>query len=301
MTGESFAGHYIPSIAHKIIQANAEERGTYVNMKGIAMGNPWVNPSLHFKTYPVFEYINNLITKDEADKMLRQWPECDQMLSKYCNTLNENFKREFCETVTDIHCEIPLWIPIYVYHPNINVYDIRLDCIGALCYDTDYLYDYLNQPDVKSKFDVYQNITWEECNYSVYFDMEWNMGTDVVHWIVELLDQGIIVVVYVGNMDLICNWVGNMKWLDEMEWSCKEEWNEEKVVEWSVDSIVAGQIKSMYNLTFMTVYDAGHMVPMDQPKHALDVINGLTHRNQQWDIPARTTTLTHSIINDISF
>ena len=34
-----------------------------------------------------------------------------------------------------------------------------------------------------------------------------------------------------------------------------------------------GSIRSSHNLTFLQVFNAGHMVPRDQPKAALDMLN----------------------------
>lgn len=39
-----------------------------------------------------------------------------------------------------------------------------------------------------------------------------------------------------------------------------------------VDGKAAGEIKSHKNLHFLRVYDAGHMVPMDQPKNAHEML-----------------------------
>jgi len=43
ITGESYAGHYIPSIAFYLVN-NATDLG--VNFKGVAIGNGWVDPIL---------------------------------------------------------------------------------------------------------------------------------------------------------------------------------------------------------------------------------------------------------------
>ena len=37
--------------------------------------------------------------------------------------------------------------------------------------------------------------------------------------------------------------------------------------------IYGGRFRNYKNFTFMRVYDAGHMVPMDQPANALKMIN----------------------------
>ena len=39
-----------------------------------------------------------------------------------------------------------------------------------------------------------------------------------------------------------------------------------------VDGRVAGSYKSYRGLTFMKLSDAGHLVPMDQPRTALDMV-----------------------------
>lgn len=40
ITGESYAGHYIPMFANYIISKN----NTDINLAGLALGNAWVDP-----------------------------------------------------------------------------------------------------------------------------------------------------------------------------------------------------------------------------------------------------------------
>jgi cathepsin A (carboxypeptidase C) len=47
LTGESYAGHYIPNIAHFLTNAN----DTDIKLAGIAIGNGWVDP---FYQYPAY-------------------------------------------------------------------------------------------------------------------------------------------------------------------------------------------------------------------------------------------------------
>ncbi|KAJ2411404.1 hypothetical protein GGF47_006299, partial [Coemansia sp. RSA 2524] len=42
---------------------------------------------------------------------------------------------------------------------------------------------------------------------------------------------------------------------------------------WLVGSEKAGEVKASNGLTFLKVYNAGHMVPMDQPVNAFNMIN----------------------------
>jgi carboxypeptidase C (cathepsin A) len=42
--------------------------------------------------------------------------------------------------------------------------------------------------------------------------------------------------------------------------------------DWLVDGKPAGALKNVDNFKFLKVFDAGHMVPMDQPKVALSML-----------------------------
>jgi cathepsin A (carboxypeptidase C) len=48
--GESYAGHYIPSIANHLY-FNPDER---IKLAGLAIGNGWVDPFYQYPAYPIF-------------------------------------------------------------------------------------------------------------------------------------------------------------------------------------------------------------------------------------------------------
>merc|ERR1719433_1581997 len=87
--------------------------------------------------------------------------------------------------------------------------------------------------------------------------------------VVDLLHRGIVVLIYAGDVDFICNYIGNRAWTLDMEWKYKEEFNAASEHDWGNGS---GLAKTANGLTFLQVYDAGHMVPYDKPKVALDMI-----------------------------
>ena len=58
ITGESYAGHYIPNIARKL----QLKEDPWINLAGIAIGNGWVDPFYQFAAYPKFATTHNLIS-----------------------------------------------------------------------------------------------------------------------------------------------------------------------------------------------------------------------------------------------
>lgn len=107
---------------------------------------------------------------------------------------------------------------------------------------------------------------------SVHEDMmaDWGHSFDSV--LPEMLEAGVRVMIYAGDKDLICNVLGNRRWVDSLKWSGSEEWGNARNKTWKVDGKSAGLVTEVGPLSFVVVNDAGHMVPMDQPANALDML-----------------------------
>lgn len=109
----------------------------------------------------------------------------------------------------------------------------------------------------------------------------------------DLLEGGINTLIYAGDVDFICNYLGNQAWTYGLKWSGGDDFRAATVHAWKG----AGLARVGGPLTFLQVYDAGkciiyfsqssdmrrlfthlfssfsgHMVPADQPKTALDMI-----------------------------
>jgi carboxypeptidase C (cathepsin A) len=61
-----------------------------------------------------------------------------------------------------------------------------------------------------------------------------------------------------------------------MDWSGSENFKQASTKSFLVDDKEAGLITSYGSLSFLKVHDAGHMVPMDQPKAALEMLKRWT-------------------------
>lgn len=93
------------------------------------------------------------------------------------------------------------------------------------------------------------------------------------HRLVPGILEQIPVLIYVGDADYICNWLGNQAWTDALEWPGQKTFNSADFKFLDVDGDRYGKLKSSGNFTFMKIFGAGHMVPMNQPKPSLDFLN----------------------------
>jgi len=91
--------------------------------------------------------------------------------------------------------------------------------------------------------------------------------------VTDILNAGLDTLVYSGDKDFICNWRGGESWTHEVAWEGQSDFDKASYQDWNVSGKSAGDLKVNKNLKFLRVFDAGHMVPMNQPKAALQMLN----------------------------
>eukprot|EP01018_Ginkgo_biloba_P017191 Gb_07103 [translate_table: standard] len=152
---------------------------------------------------------------------------------------------------------------------NVNYYDVRKECIGGLCNDFSNIENYLNQRSVWDVLGVGDQ-KFISCVPLVYEAMltDWMRNMEV--GIPTLIEDSIKLLVYGGEYDLICKLIGNSRWVNSMEWSGHQNFTKAHTKPFLVDDGEVGLISSCRPLSFLKVHDAGHMVPMDKRKDALE-------------------------------
>ncbi|KAM3302957.1 serine carboxypeptidase-like [Capsicum chacoense] len=269
ITGESYAGHYIPAFASCVHQGNKNKEGIYINLKGFAIGNGLTNPEIQYKAYTDYALDMKLINQDDYDNINQLYPKCQQEIKLCANGSEDACSRGFRDCIS-------IFNNITDIAGNINYYDIRKTCEDSHCYDFSRMETYLNDARVKKALGVPSVIDFVSCSSSVYraLKTDWMKNPEV--GIPSLLEDGINLLVYAGEYDLICNWLGNSNWVHAVEWSGQKGFGAAPSVSFSVEDEEKGVLKNSGPLTFLKVYDAGHMVPMDQPKAALEMLQRWT-------------------------
>ena len=86
-------------------------------------------------------------------------------------------------------------------------YDIRKKCEGPLCYDFSNVETLMNKRTVKDALGV-GDIEFVSCSNEVHNALAQDLMKNFEVDIPELLEDGIKVLIYAGEFDLICNWLG---------------------------------------------------------------------------------------------
>jgi len=115
---------------------------------------------------------------------------------------------------------------------------------------------------------------WAECATLPHIALLGDWMVNLAPKVTDILNDGSAdVLIYSGDKDFICNWRGGEAWTDKCSWSGQADFHKQEYKEWAVGSESAGALKTYENLKFLRVFESGHMVPMNQPEAALQMLN----------------------------
>ncbi|PVH87015.1 putative serine carboxypeptidase [Cadophora sp. DSE1049] len=281
-SSESYGGHYGPIFNEYIEEQNTKNiSGAHkISLETVLIGNGWYDPLIQYQAYynyTVFpgntydyspfnasvqaQFYNNLYG---AGNCVDQVKDCAvRGLNAICEAA-DNFCANLVENVYDIYL-------------GRDEYDMRELTPDPFPYS--FYVSYLNTPEVQAAIGAFQNFS--ESSEAVYEaftatgDDDREYGT--VAALRKLINQNITVMLYAGDADYNCNWLGNEAVSEEVNapnFSCAGYTNLT-----TSDSLIHGQVKQAAKFSFVRVYESGHEVPFYQPLASLEMferaINGL--------------------------
>lgn len=269
IAGESYGGHYVPAFASEILS----QKQRNINLKSVMIGNGL------FDSYTQYSYYRPMACGDGGYPAVLNQSTCQSMddaLPRCQSLIKSCYDSENVCMLATLYCADALLIPYQ--HTGLNVYDIRKDCEDSnLCYPAvGWATKWLNNDGVKDALGVEVG-GYDSCNFNLTekFIMTGDWMRPFSHLIPMVLEQ-IPVLIYAGDADFICNWLGNLAWTNELKWPGQKLYNAAEVFPLMMGSSHKsreyGQVKSAMNFTFMRIYEAGHMTPMDQPDKSLDFL-----------------------------
>lgn len=299
MSGESYAGIYLPWIAQTIVEGNAKggagRGGRQLNIAGVMLGNPWSDPVTQTGLYPAFAHGQGLISMAQRRALEARMGDCEKgvqgarsQCAECATHANPSIHETSCaacvrgSSVCDAIFDDILRSTGKYGESVINIYDVRemrpyfgsrewpvgLDTVGA----------YLGQQSVRDALHVpAASKRWSECDDSVYEHLVWDQFVGSMPKYKVLLEAGIKMLVFNGNFDLICNHLGNEAMLDALQWSGGADFRDAPRNVWMRNCgskcEVAGYAREAAGLSFVVVHGGSHMVPMDMGHAALDMLN----------------------------
>ncbi|KAI6127217.1 peptidase S10 serine carboxypeptidase [Pisolithus sp. B1] len=283
---ELFLTHF-PAYSKQLFHLAAEScSGIYAPNIAIIIGNGLMDGYIQYASMPDYLCEGPYLIFDNPNGQecvsLRSRVHTCQRLIRACHISQFHFVCSSAEFV----CNLQFYTA--VQSSGLNPYDVHLVCDpeenGPLCYrQMSWIERYMNIPEVKAAIGVAPQRLFKACNMGVNLaflrqgDSMWDMPASLP----KLINSRIQLLVYAGVTDMMCNFIGKECWLEVLHTDFLDKFLDAPTKVWITSSLkkVTGTIRSAGgngsqagNITFVTVLEAGHMVPYDQPEAALDLI-----------------------------
>ncbi|KAJ8516650.1 hypothetical protein ONZ45_g6071 [Pleurotus djamor] len=242
--GESFAGQYIPFFADAILGSSLS-----MPLRGIAIGNGWIDGRRQYPAYLDYAVKMGLLEENSEDWKYAK-KETEACIATY--TRYTDF-----EPANVAECE-HLVLDVAKGHDKkvkgqdmcINIYDIRYDDTKPACGmnwppDIKPITTYLDRPDVvRALHAEAHSEAWVECRGSIHSAFNKRESNSSITVLPKVLER-IPVLIFAGDQDLICNYVGLEAMIQAMTWN---------------------------GGTGLGIFNASHMAPFDVPHVTHDMI-----------------------------
>jgi serine carboxypeptidase-like clade 2 len=274
ISGESYAGIYVPTLAWNIINYNKiVPEVQRINLKGMIVGNGVTDWSVDTKPatielgfgYGLFSPEQRILYDDICFNNLKE-AECNTLKSKLASFVYKtvNFYDVFrkCEKPKVSDELLGKGKKPFNYTPWLDEHDLNM---SPPCNDASAPEAYFNRLDVKNLLHVDPYIKWEACSNTVNFN--YYRGTNGSYYLYKpLIKSGLKILIYSGDSDAAVPVNGTRKWIKNLRLHVERDWKSWKVDILDDDS--AGYIIKYKGLTFVTFKGVGHFVPQWKPAEA---------------------------------
>ncbi|ETV91962.1 hypothetical protein H310_13611 [Aphanomyces invadans] len=285
ITGESYAGMYIPFLVHQLVT----EPVAGLHLTGFAIGNPYTDQKIDDSSYMDYYYSHGLISIETYEAVQKNCkPEERWLCQDYypgCSDLCAATYREADWSMDDGDMDL-----YYIYGDVCRLQSNQTQALkyrGSIrplthrgvvgpCADT-FTNAYLNLPVVLEAIHVDKGQSYADCSDPV--GAMYTSSLTVLDKYPVILNAGLKALIYSGDADSVVNFIGTQRWLATdvgLNLTATEKWSS-----WfGPDKQLAGYTETYGNVTFKTVKGAGHMVPATRPLHGLYMFECFLYSNR---------------------
>lgn len=277
ITGESYAGHYVPQLAKLIVQS---KKG--INLKGIAIGNPLLEFNTDFNSRAEYLWSHGLVS-DSSYELLNSICNFSQIRRQ---AQKGRFTPECATVVKQTSEEISRYI---------NSYDVTLDvCLSSINGQSNLLWKlqeeerldvcvedetnkYLNRKDVQKALHAQLvGVTkWSDCSEVITYEQK-NLEVSTVPILGELALSGVRVLIYSGDQDSVIPLIGTRRLVSGLARESRLNTSLPYGV-WFEGQQVAGWTQAYGDnlISFATIRGASHEAPFSQPQRSLVLLTAV--------------------------
>ncbi|CAN4113230.1 unnamed protein product [Withania somnifera] len=272
ISGESYAGHYVPQLAQAIVNYNKKFSHPIINLKGLMVGNAVTDNKYDGIGTVTYWWSHSMISDKTYKKIMKSCNFTSEISSRKCDdsvsyAVNHEFGHIDQYSIYTPYCKIvqnetSLMNNKYVRFKNTI---IHRQFSGYDPCTENYAEVYYNRHDVQRA--MHANITgisykWTACSDTLL--KNWKDSDDSMLPIYKkLMAAGLRIWIFSGDTDSVVPVTATRFSLSHLNLKIKTPW-----YPWYSGTQVGGWTEVYDGLTFATIRGAGHEVPLFQPKRA---------------------------------
>ncbi|XP_027099430.1 serine carboxypeptidase-like 46 [Coffea arabica] len=288
LTGESYAGHYIPQLAMLLLEYNRQLNNKPIKLKGIALGNPLLDSEISIDASE-FLWSHGVI----SDDMLAMKKTVCNDSRYFVERIHKNLSKDCLDMYGTMREEVgndtdpgDLIMPPCLSPTTQSTFlggpaDAKVAkkiAVGDPCLG-DRIYAYLNKPGVQKALHIKTTrfpAVWDFCSGPLDYQAD-NMAANIIPLLSGILRENIRILLFSGDQDSkipltqtrkIANWLA--KDLELTAFGRYGPWYDGlQVGGWSQSFGGLEKSKNNTHLTYATVKGAAHEVPFTSPSQAL--------------------------------
>ncbi|XP_057785614.1 serine carboxypeptidase-like 50 [Salvia miltiorrhiza] len=248
LTGESYAGKYLPALGYYILKKNAIlPRGERLNLAGVAIGNGLTDPEIQVQDHAITAFHFGLINEKQAALLEKKQLQTVALIKNRKWSDAADSRADVLATLTNMTGLATL-------------YNVR----RLSPYPNRVVVSFLNDAEVKRALRVRDNMTFVLCSSAVAAALHEDIMKSV-RPMMEFVVKRTKVLLYQGQVDLRDGVVSTSVWVKEMRWEGIKGFLEAEREVWRVGGLVAGYVQRWERFSNVVVLNAGHLVPTDEP------------------------------------
>ncbi|KAE8899688.1 Pheromone-processing carboxypeptidase [Phytophthora fragariae] len=268
--GESHSGRWIPEFSERILEKNNNPNyHIKIDLAGVGIGNGWVHPRIQYE-YSDYAHGLGLLTFGQVRSLKAAYADCLAVLDG-----GTYYSKKCFDNMDAITGSVRAGNG----GNSLNFYDVRqyVHSVGAYPSGQNNIVKYMNKLEVRKALhgNEDKNFRFELCSNGVYQALSKFDGVSTLDKVESLLQGGLRMLFYNGQWDMMCNHYGTEKLLLNLNWNGSDAYQQANKYTWRVEGRKepAGFAQQGGNLTYVVVTGAGHMVPMDVPDVAADMVH----------------------------
>ncbi|PON41922.1 Serine carboxypeptidase-like [Parasponia andersonii] len=274
IAGESYAGHYVPQLAKKIVEYNEAHSNPIINLKGFIVGNAVTDNYYDSIGTVTFWWTHAIISDQTYKSILKNCNFSSEKTSSACDdvvyyAMNHEFGHIDQYSIYTPTCTALVsnnnTILTMTKHLRLKNSLLRRRVSGYDPCTESYSEKYYNRKDVQNAMNA--NTTgipykWTACSEVLIKNWK-DSENSMLPTYKYLIAAGLRIWVFSGDTDSVVPVTATRFSLSHLNLPIKTRW-----YPWYTGGQVGGWTEVYKGLTFATVRGAGHEVPLFQPKRA---------------------------------